>query len=264
MTDLHVETFGSGVSAIFVHGSFGWGLDTFPEQRALADDYRVVLVDRRGFGGAAAAESDGWPTDMLDIAGLLDEVGEVHLVGHSYGGVVALLAAGLRPERVLSLVAIEPVAWEFGRGDPDVDPAVRSLNEVYERAGTLSTQQFVAEWGRARGRNEEQLAEWTQQFSDADWSAAEATRRERWPGDAPINVDVLRPATFPKVLARGAWRAEVIGREGAGREFAATCRVLADAIGAEVEVFEDSTHYPQIEESERFNAFLRNLWRSVR
>ncbi len=94
------------------HGSFGWGLDTFPEQRALAGEYRIVLVDRRGCGGSRWAEAEGWPADMHDLATLFDEIGPAHLVGQSYGAVVVLLTAGLRPERVLSLIAIEPPAFE--------------------------------------------------------------------------------------------------------------------------------------------------------
>lgn len=57
----------------------------------------------------------------------------------------------------------------------------------------------MAEWGRARGMSEERLAEWSDTFGDRDWSAAEASRRERWPGDAAIEIDVLRASTFAKV-----------------------------------------------------------------
>jgi Alpha/beta hydrolase family len=91
---LHVDVFGAGDPAIFVHGSFGWGLDTFPEQRALSDEYRIILVDRRGFGGSSSLEAMGWPADMHDVAALLDDVGPAHLVGQSYGAVVALLRGG--------------------------------------------------------------------------------------------------------------------------------------------------------------------------
>ncbi len=61
MDELHVDVFGAGDPAIFVHGSFGWGLDTFPEQRALSDEYRIILVDRRGFAGSSSLEPMGCP-----------------------------------------------------------------------------------------------------------------------------------------------------------------------------------------------------------
>jgi pimeloyl-ACP methyl ester carboxylesterase len=55
---------------------------------------------------------------MRDIARLLDDLGPAHLVGQSYGAVVVLLAAALRPKQVLSLTAIEPPVFDLARGDP--------------------------------------------------------------------------------------------------------------------------------------------------
>lgn len=260
MTDLNTETFGVGVPAVFVHGSFGWGAETFPEQRALADDYQIVLVDRRGFGGSRSKRSDGWPTDMHDVAQLLDELGPAHLVGQSYGAVVVLLAAALVPQRVLSLAVIEPPAFAVVPGDPDVDATAAALRPVHERAPKLSREQFVTEWARARGMTEERIAEWTASFGPEEWAAAEASRRERYLGDAPLDLKKLREAAFPKVVVRGAWPAELAGREGAGRDFAAICRSLAERIAAELVVFERSCHNPQIEEHEAFNRLLRDLW----
>ena len=260
VTELHTETFGAGLRAVFVHGSFGWGTETFPEQRGLGGDYEIVLVDRRGFGGTKSMRSDGWPTDMRDIARLLAELGPAHLVGQSYGAVVALLAAGLRPERVLSLIVIEPPLLDLARGNPDVDAVAAALRPVHARADELSGEQFAAEWARARGMSEEHIAEWTASFGPEEWAAAEATRRQRYPGDAPIEVEKLRAAAFPKVVVRGAWPVELAGREGAGRDFAAICEALADRIDARLVVFERSCHNPQIEEHERFNQLLRDVW----
>ena len=154
MDELHVDVFGTGDPAIFVHGSFGWGLDTFPEQRALSDEYRIILVDRRGFAGSSSLEAMGWPADMHDVAALLDDVGPAHLVGQSYGAVVALLAAGLRPQLVRSLVAIEPPAFEVAQGDPDADATTASLKPVFRRAAEMTADEFVAEWARANGMPE--------------------------------------------------------------------------------------------------------------
>jgi pimeloyl-ACP methyl ester carboxylesterase len=56
MTDLHVEAYGSGEPALLVHGSGSWGLNTFSQQRALADEFRVIVIDRRGYGRSPAAE----------------------------------------------------------------------------------------------------------------------------------------------------------------------------------------------------------------
>ena len=86
---LHVTVWGDGEAAVFVHGSFGWGEETWQEQRPLADHYRLLLVDRRGFGGSPANGRVDFERDADDVAAVLDE--GAHLVGHSYGGVVSLL-----------------------------------------------------------------------------------------------------------------------------------------------------------------------------
>jgi pimeloyl-ACP methyl ester carboxylesterase len=246
--------------AVFVHGSFRDGLETFREQLALADEYRVVVVDRRGFGGNPNAAFDGWPTDADDLVALLDEVGPAHVVGHSYGAVVALLAAARVPERLLSLIAIEPPAFELARGDAAADATTVAMKPVYERAHELSTTEFAQEWGRTRGMSRERIDTWIASLGEKEWAAAEATRLERWPGDAPIRLDLLANAEFPKVVVAGGYDGHTRG----GRDFAAVCRHLADGIGARLVVFERSTHTPQLEEPEAFNQLLRELWRPQR
>jgi pimeloyl-ACP methyl ester carboxylesterase len=257
VSELHFETRGDGTPAVFVHGSFRGGLDTFHEQLALADEYRVIVVDRRGFGGDPIAASDGWPTDADDLVALLDKVGPAHVVGHSYGAVVALVAAARIPERLLSLVAIEPPAFELARGDAAADATTVGMKPVYERAHELTTAEFMQEWGRTRGMSRERIDAWITSLSAKEWAAAEATRRERWPGDAPIRLDLLAQATFPTVVVAGGYESHTRG----GRDFAAVCRRLADGIGARLVVFERSTHTPQLEEPEEFNRLLRELWR---
>jgi pimeloyl-ACP methyl ester carboxylesterase len=110
------------------------GARHFPHQRSLADGYRLFFIDRRGFGQSPDADSIGWLTDVEDVTGLLDEVGPAHLVGQSYGAVVALLVAGRHPELVNSIVAIEPVFFEAARDDPRADAMTAAQKPVVERA----------------------------------------------------------------------------------------------------------------------------------
>jgi pimeloyl-ACP methyl ester carboxylesterase len=257
LSELHRETRGDGTPAVFVHGSFRGGLDTFRDQLALADEFRVIVVDRRGFGGNPNAAIDGWPTDAEDLVALLEEVGPAHIVGHSYGAVVALLAAARVPERLLSLVAIEPPAFELAHGDAAADATTTAMKPAYERAHELSTSEFVQEWGRTRGMSRERIDAWIASLGVKGWAAAEATRRERWPGDAPIRLDLLAEAAFPMVVVSGGYHGHTRG----GRDFAAVCRRLADGTAGRFVVFERSTHTPQIEEPEAFNRLLRELWR---
>jgi pimeloyl-ACP methyl ester carboxylesterase len=81
---------------------------------ALSGRYRVRAIDLHGHGAAPA-----WrglkPFTLADdaalVAPLLVEAGSAHLVGHSYGGAVALKLATIQPRRVKSVVAYEPVLF---------------------------------------------------------------------------------------------------------------------------------------------------------
>ncbi|MFL5944299.1 MAG: alpha/beta fold hydrolase, partial [Gaiellaceae bacterium] len=106
---VHVTVWGEGEPAVFVHGSFGWGEETWREQRPLGEHNRLLLIDRRGFGSSAPDGRVDFERDAEDVAELLGD--GAHLIGHSYGGVVSLLAAARRPEAVRSLALIEPPAF---------------------------------------------------------------------------------------------------------------------------------------------------------
>ena len=261
---LQIERLGAGEPAVFVHGSFGSAASAFSGQRPLSDDNELLFVDRRGFGGSAAAEDVGWQTDAADVASLLDEVGRAHLVGHSYGGVVCLLAAGMRPDAVASLVAVEPPLFTAAAGDPAADELIEKTRAVAERAPELDIEDFMREWGASLGQSRFEVQAWTEGFSEADWAAAESSRRERWPGDAPVDYDVLAAAGFPKVLIHGGWNPEVVGHKAkVGAGFAAVCRAVAQRIGGEIESFGGSAHTPQHDEAAAFNELLRRVWASA-
>ncbi len=78
----------------------------------LAPDHRVLAPDLLGYG-TAGAWPDGEPfhfrQDVERLVTMLDE--RAHVVGHSYGGLVALHLALARPELVRSLALYEPVAF---------------------------------------------------------------------------------------------------------------------------------------------------------
>jgi pimeloyl-ACP methyl ester carboxylesterase len=98
MTDLSVEAHGSGEHVILVHGSLATGSEEWEAQQPLAEEgFRLLVVDRRGYGRSPSAEGEDFLRDAEDIAALMD--GGAHLVGHSYGGLGAMAAAARRPDR---------------------------------------------------------------------------------------------------------------------------------------------------------------------
>jgi pimeloyl-ACP methyl ester carboxylesterase len=79
---------------------------------ALAADWRVLAPDWRGFGLTERSGADSyWFADYLgDLDTLLDCVSPgapVNLLGHSMGGNIAMLYAGIRPRRVRAVVNLE-------------------------------------------------------------------------------------------------------------------------------------------------------------
>lgn len=112
-TRLHYVDWGnrSAPTLILVHGGFDHARSWDWTARALARDYHVVAPDLRGHGDSGwSAQGSYLMADLVyDLAQLVDQFGrdQVTLVGHSLGGSVVLRYAGLFPERVARLVAIE-------------------------------------------------------------------------------------------------------------------------------------------------------------
>ena len=100
MAAVEILEHGTGAPVVMVHGDVSGAGATWETQLPLADDHHLLLVNRRGFGGSPDTEGEDFAVDAADVAEVLDGVGPAHLVGHSYGGVVALLAAASRPEAV--------------------------------------------------------------------------------------------------------------------------------------------------------------------
>ena len=183
---LHVDAYGDGPSAVFVHGIFSWGLDTFPDQRDLADAYRVLLIDRVGFGRTPRIGQPqvGWAVDGDALIELLEAEGPAHIVGHSYGAVVALLSAGTRPDLVRSLVLIEPLLFDIVADQPPLESLVAAMRAVYEAAPTMTPQAFLAAFRAATGAPRQSTRQLAATMTEADWQAVDNSRFEAWPGDA--------------------------------------------------------------------------------
>lgn len=269
MSDLHIEEYGAGEPAVLIHGSGSWGVDTFPAQRELGDEFRVLLVDRRGHGQSPPSAVIGWPVDMHDVVNLLADLNGAHLAGHSSGGTVALLAAGLRPDLVRSLVVIEPAVWGIADpGAPLPDCAV-AQREVLARGPGLTAREFLVASFAAFGVPDpaQVVSSMTADFSDADWAGIDVHRHEVWSGDAPVDLVTLAAAAFPKVVAVGAHDpgihplAASLSEANAliNREY----RALARRIGAAFVTFPRSAHSPQIDDPAAVNRLLRDTWRGT-
>jgi pimeloyl-ACP methyl ester carboxylesterase len=112
MFELPTITQGSGPDVVLVHGALGDRRQWDPIAAALATQFRTHAVSRRHHWPGpmpAAGERYTYELHRDDVLALLARLpGPAHLVGHSYGAGVVLLAALQAPERVRSLTLIEP------------------------------------------------------------------------------------------------------------------------------------------------------------
>jgi pimeloyl-ACP methyl ester carboxylesterase len=247
---LNVTTWGTGDPAVFVHGSFGRGEETWKEQRPLADSYRLVLVDRRGFGASPPDGRVDFDRDADDVAALFED--GVHLVGHSYGGVVSLLAAARRREHVRTLTVIEPPALGLVRGNPIADDFRSRVQTAREEATDPADYQL-------RFREAFGLDARRQDLAGADLEGARSSWHERPPWEAEIPFEELRG--LRTLVVRGDWadappRARELGR-GA---LHAVCDVLERELRAESATLGDA-HSPQLL-GPPFNDCVRAFWES--
>jgi pimeloyl-ACP methyl ester carboxylesterase len=126
----------------------------------LSGRYRVIAPDLYGYGGTGH-----WPAGREDLiedeAGIALEMverggGRAHLVGHSYGGTVAVRAALRHPQRVLSLTLIEPTLFHLlpRVGEHEAYEEIRAVADpvlAWIAAGELekAAERFLDYWAGA-------------------------------------------------------------------------------------------------------------------
>lgn len=127
---VHVKVIGNGPDLVLLHGASGNMRDfTFGLADQLAQQYRVILFDRPGLGwtGRLPGNQGAWKTTMespqaqaalLQQAADLIEVRNPIVMGHSFGGAVALAWGLSRPDDTAALVLVSAVSkpWPGGLG----------------------------------------------------------------------------------------------------------------------------------------------------
>ncbi len=217
---MHVETLGSGPRLVLVHGS--GGNTGWPDQRELADSYTLVMPTRSGY-------PPNPPQDEIDFEQQARELLEIlepadHLVGHSYGGVVALVAATSAELR--SLTVLEPPAFGVARDHPAVKRLVADLMPLWPTDLPPETflRRFIATVGAVYNTPSPLPPEME--------ASVRAMMVERVPWEGAIALDELAAAPFPKLVVSGAHN----------EAFETVCDALQEGLGAERRVVEGAGH----------------------
>ena len=222
---------------LLVHGSVVNAELTWSAQKTLADRFEIVAPNRRGFPPGPDVESVDFEDEAVWLQPFL-EPGS-HVVGHSYGGVIALLAVAKQPESVRSLTVIEPPALGVARGRPAVDEFVERSEEHWTN-GPRDPAEFLGGFLGLVGSSIP-----PGNFSPELLQGARTLMVERSPAEAVIPLDELARAPFPKLVISG----------GHSAAFEAVCDVLEERLGAERAVLPGAGHSVQ-RLGEPFNELL--------
>jgi pimeloyl-ACP methyl ester carboxylesterase len=250
-SDMHYELHGDGPPVLFVHGSVLNGAMTWSAQQPLAQRWRLVIVDRPGFGSSPPTDRVDFAADAelivqtLDQAKQLWDVDRVHVVGHSYGGVICLLAAAIRPEALMSLTVIEPPAFGIAAGDPAVDDLVAGLKDHWRNGPRDDPARFLQTFLHLVG-SATQLPD---PLPPPLAQGAAMLMVERGPWEADIALDQIASAPFPTLVVSGAHSAA----------FDVVCDVLERGLGGDRAVIAGAGHsVPRVGEAfnQRLERFL--------
>jgi len=131
---------GNGPTIVLVPGSFATPAAWRGIRKRLPDGYRTVATSLRGYGTTAETRSLD-DHDMAHEIGIVTEIadrvgGPFHLVGHSFGGTVALAAVLSGSVEVRSVATFEanPLALMLDSGSAGVFEATREMSDAFEAA----------------------------------------------------------------------------------------------------------------------------------
>jgi pimeloyl-ACP methyl ester carboxylesterase len=243
----HITQRGSGAPVVLLHG---WGASSAlfaPHLEALSHNYQVIAVDFPGFGHtppppAAWAVDDyaQWTLAVLDQLAL----GQVHLVGHSFGGRIAIALASSYPQRVGKLVLT---------GSAGIRPT-RSLGyhlrvRLFKLMRGLVRSKLVPQGVRKHAEA------YVQAQGSSDYQAASGTVRSSFV--RVVNEDLrerLPRIKAPTLLIWGENDADTPLSDGKLME-----QLLPDA---GLVVFAGAGHYAYLEQAGRFCTIVETFFRS--
>jgi proline iminopeptidase len=265
-TELFVTGTGSGTPVLVLHGGLGIDHTYFrPWLDALGDVAELVFYDHRGNGRSARPPLDDadHATWVADADALRERLGheQVVLLGHSYGGFLALRYALAHPERVKALVLVSTAAtvqhWERVHENLAARSATPAQLRAFEDrpftddADMLETLQALMPMYFHRP-DPDLLG----RLGAGLQVSAEASRAGgRCLADYDVRGDLARLDVPTLVLS---------GRHDFIMPPDVTAEPLAAAVpGAELVVFEDSGHFPFIEEDDAFMRVVRRFLGSL-
>jgi pimeloyl-ACP methyl ester carboxylesterase len=258
---IYVEQQGTGEPVLLIHGFGSSSYEWRQVAPALAASYRVIALDLFGFGyterprDAASYTREGQAEMILGVLDLLG-IRSAHLVGHSYGGALALYLAATAPERVRSLVLADSAAPTYPNDRRTRTASWRLANRIF--LGWTLRPWFIRRGLRSAYYDDQQVtpnlvSAYLERLKIEGVDTAYRGLTAPVP-PSPLQVDLSQIAR-PTLLVWGAEDTAVPLSDGR--------RAAALIPGARLVVLEKTGHVPMEEQPERFveavRAFLASL-----
>ncbi len=259
---------GSGPAVLLLHGLGCDHTTWLPVVAALSRSYTVIAPDLLGHGLSAKPRADysvgGYANGMRDLLTVLG-IDKVTVVGHSFGGGVAMQFAYQFPERTERMVLVAP-----GGIGPEVSPAIRAITlpGFHQVMGlvtlpgvrhltTLGLRTLAAS-GVSQVRDLDEVAAMVDSFKDPQTRRAirqVVSAVVDWRGQIVTMVDrAYLTEAMPMCVIWGSDDAVVPVRHAD--------LAYRFAPGATVEVVEDAGHFPHKDHPQRFARLLDEFIRT--
>lgn len=264
-TGVAYTVLGNGVTLVAVHGGPGTDHQLFsPYLDPLADKHRLVYLDLPGHGASQPTQDFSLTSMAAAVQEVIEAVSStrVYLLGSSYGSFLSLLVALLYPHKVKGLVLVGAAASHGFRRD--------SLAYAKRHASAKMLSALEALWNDSIKSNEDFHMAWREIFplyfhilpSAEIYRLADAlsysivTRKAILPTLSTYDLrNRLSEVQIPILITAGRhdWITSVRQAEG-----------LAAGLGqSTLEVFENTGHYPFIEDTTRFLCLLQDWLENI-
>jgi pimeloyl-ACP methyl ester carboxylesterase len=255
---------GDGPPVLLLHGGPGIGFDYLRDLAdELAEENDVAWYQQRGQAPSAEGGPYTVATDVDDARRVLDALGwqQAYVVGHSWGGHLALHVAGAIPERLLGVLSVDPLGAVGDGRWPEFDQEIlrRTPEEVRDRAREIDELQTAGQADDALALEGMRLV-WPAYFADPERAPPMPELRIATERGAAMVQSIL--AELPVLEARLPLVRVPVGFVHGARSpmpIEASTDAAGRIPGAWIEVVDGAGHFVWVEAPGAVRAALRRL-----
>ncbi len=272
-TSLYYETFGSGTPILILHGGPGMDHTYFlPQLLSLSRRYKLIFLDERA-SGKSSADVDSSSMNMhmmvedVEAVRVALHLGKVNLMGHSWGGLLAMRYVLAHPDNVKSLILVDPTPATSAMRDSSfrsmqrhmtvadsVDIARITASEEFQKGSPATYAKFFRLLFRPMFADTTKLDSLTLEFP-SDYAARSKAIQFLY------SDPTLRSYDLSAGLRELRCRALIIAGDHDQVPPGAFEQIHHDLSGSQLVIIRDCGHFPFIEAPEEFDAAVERFLR---